>query len=178
MKNWEKRKEEFELREAECAKAKLEKKEHKRREKELRKEEEEERQEERKKEDNKRRRDDDEVVEEPSRKVTVAEDAAADEGMEVDGGGRDGGDHRKRKAEDLGDDERVDRGGGEDVDSVEEELAAAWVAEVQAGVDEQLRNWSDGPVKMAEELEMGAWDDVHGGELPIKLVKALSLIHI
>ena len=32
--------------------------------------------------------------------------------------------------------------------------------------------WDDGWAKMHEDLEMSAWDDVHGGALPMGLVKA------
>ena len=55
-------------------------------------------------------------------------------------------------------------------------MAETWIAEVKADVEarlkKDLKTWDEGLAKMEEDLEMGAWGDVHGGELPMGLVRA------
>ena len=138
MKNWEKRMQEFEEKEAARAQERLERKEHKKREKDLKREKKEEEEEEKRRQ-HKRERDSTTSVEEPPAKTLITEDST----MDLDSGGAESSADRKRKAEDIGDEERINR--GEDVDLVERDLeeerdlALAWVAEVRAEVEGNLK---------------------------------------
>ena len=68
---------------------------------------------------------------------------------------------KKRKAENETDDPRIEKEMDVDIGQVEV-LVDEWISEIQAlGIEEDV-----------DEDVAGAWDDVHGGDLPLKDVKA------